>query len=249
MTAVKTLVRHGVTIAASVSCFDLYNIESQLPIVESSGVGLLHFDVVDGRFNDCFVLGLPTLVAIRRHTTLPIEVHLAVWEPERYFKQFAAAGADYIAVHYEAFDSSDRARRAFDAIRKLQVGPILALRAETAYEPSYLPLLKEVDWILKLTVHPGYSGQRMQPAAIDGMREVHRAIVANGLGAGLEADGNINIRTIPRVVQAGADILTGGTSGLFTADGDIAGNVRAMLAVARLHALAGSSREREDPHH
>ncbi len=212
------LKRKKITLAASVSCFNLYNIESQLPLVEEAGVDLLHFDVVDGRFNDCFILGAPTLAAIRPHTRLPIEVHLAVYEPQKFIRQFVEAGADYVAVHYEVMSEPEAV---FEQIRQAGAKPLLALRAETGVDEGLARLLPQVDWVVKLTVNPGYAGQSFQPATLDRIRELRRAAQEAGLDIGIVADGNINPRTIPAVVGAGADILVGGTSGLFLKDKSI----------------------------
>ncbi len=208
----RELERKKTTLAASVSCFNLYNLASQVPLLEEAGIDLLHFDVVDGRFNDCIILGTPTLQALRPHTTLPVEVHLGVYEPEKYIRQFADAGADYIAVHYEVLKEP---LKVFDEIIKAGAKPLLALRAETDVDEGIIKLLPYVDWIIKLTVNPGYSGQSFQPETVEKIRRLRSAIEGTGLNVGIEADGNINPRTIPTVVKAGADMLTGGTSGLF----------------------------------
>ena len=84
---------------------DLCNLKNSINEVEKAGVSFLHFDIVDGQFNNCFILGEPTLEAIRPIANIPIEVHLAVYNPEKYIKDFAKLGADYIAVHYEAMSN------------------------------------------------------------------------------------------------------------------------------------------------
>jgi ribulose-phosphate 3-epimerase len=218
-----------ITLAASVSCFNLYNVESQLPLVEEAGVELLHFDVVDGRFNDCFILGTPTLAAIHPHTRLPIAVHLAVYEPQKFISQFVEAGADYIAVHYEAMSEPEAV---FEQIREAGARPLLALRAETGVDEGLVRLLPQVDWVVKLTVNPGYAGQSLQPATLDKIRELRLAAQEADLDIGIAADGNINPRTIPAVVAAGADILVGGTSGLFLKDRSIKEAAALMLQAA-----------------
>ena len=90
--------KNNYVLGGSASCFDLFNLERQFAGIEEAPVDFVHFDVVDGRFNQCIILGLPTLQAIRPHTKLPIEVHLAVYEPELYIKQFVDAGADIVTI-------------------------------------------------------------------------------------------------------------------------------------------------------
>ncbi len=228
--------RQDIALSASVSCFDLYHIQSDMEQVNSSAVSFLHFDVVDGRFNECFILGTPTLAAIRPHTRLPIEAHLAVYEPIRFVDQYAACGADYIAVHAEA-DSKDGILECFEAIRRAGAEPVLALRAETEVEDDILTLARHVTWILKLTVDPGYAGQAIKPAAFESIRRLRSALTEEGLDIGIQADGNVNVQTIPQLVRAGADMLTGGTSGLFVRDSSVADNARCLLEAARQAAL------------
>lgn len=221
----RELKRNGTTIAASVSCFNLYNLESQVPLLEEAGVELLHFDVVDGRFNDCIILGTPTLQALRPHTSLPIEVHLGVYEPEKYIQQFVDAGADYIAVHYEVMK---KPLEIFEQIKKAGAKPLLALRAETEADAGIIELLPHIDWIIKLTVNPGYAGQPFKSETVEKIHRLRAAIKQAGFDTGIEADGCINPKTIPAVVQAGADMLTGGTSGLFQRHKTIQESVQEM---------------------
>ena len=223
--------RQGIALSASVSCFDLYNMQSDMEQVHRSAVSFLHFDVVDGRFNSCFILGTPTLAAIRPHTQLPIEVHLGVYEPIRFVEQYAACGADYISVHAEA-ETKEGLLRCFDAIRQAGAERVLALRAETEVSDDILMLARHVPWILKLTVDPGYAGQAIKPEAFASIRRLREALRREGLDIGIQADGNVNVLTIPELVRAGADMLTGGTSGLFLREATVADNALRMLEAA-----------------
>jgi len=213
-----TLNRKKITIGASVSCADLTNLARELRRIEQAGIDFIHYDVIDGRFNDTFILGVPTLRALRGLTGLPVEVHLAVFEPELYIEQFIEAGADYVAVHYEAADDVPSVLR---RIEGLGARPVLALRAETDVDEHLCSLLDDVDWVLKLSVDPGYSGQSFQENALDGIEKLRKEIDLRGLDTGLLADGNINPRTAGEVVRRGADMLVGGSSGLFLPDLDL----------------------------
>lgn len=202
----------AITIGASLSCADLYNLKSELKKLEDAKIDFIHYDVVDGRFNDTFILGVPTLRAIRPYTVLPIEVHLALFDPEKYIEQFLDAGADYIAVHYEAMNDP------FGIIKRiveLGANPVLALRAETKINKQIKSILPSVDWVLKLAVHPGYSGQSFQKSVLQDIKELRGIIKKLNVQTGIAVDGNINVRTIPQVVKAGGDILIGGSSGLY----------------------------------
>ena len=131
--------KNNYVLGGSASCFDLFNLERQFAGIEEAPVDFVHFDVVDGRFNQCIILGLPTLQAIRPHTKLPIEVHLAVYEPELYIKQFVDAGADIVTIHPEG---TKDVLKTFEYIRSLGAKPALAFRSETV--ATFLAVLELV---------------------------------------------------------------------------------------------------------
>lgn len=201
-----------IMVSASVSCMDLCRLGEAVKEAEQSDISFFHFDMVDGRFNKCFILSETLLEHMRKAADLPIEAHLAAYEPECYIDLYARAGADYIAVHYEAMEDPFKV---FEQIRKAGRKPVLAYKASTPPGGDFVQLAAEVPWILKLTVNPGFSGQKMQEGAIKHIRRMRELLDDAGLKTKIQADGNINQETIPKVVKAGADILTGGTSGLF----------------------------------
>lgn len=213
-------------ISASVSCMDLCNLGNQIKEVEQSDVSFFHFDVVDGRFNNCFILGESTLENMRPITALPIEVHLAVYEPDRYIKSFSEAGADYIAVHYEAMENP---QKTFDLIKNCGCEPVLAYKADTPPDNNFLSLAKECAWILKLTVNPGFSGQTIHTSSVSHIEQMNTLLNTAGISKHIQADGNINPNTIPMVYKAGATIFTGGTSGLFNKNKTISENTYDMI--------------------
>ena len=225
--------RHTVecSVSASVSCMDLCNLWQDMHTVEQSRVAFYHFDVVDGEFNHCMILGTPTLAAMRKKTALPIEVHLAAYRPERFVEQFIGEGADYIAVHYEAMEQPVKL---FEQIRKLGAVPVLAYRAETAPGDDFSELAKHVPWVLKLTVNPGFSGQKMQPVSLLHIAKMRQMILEAKLDTGIQADGNMNLATIPEAANAGANIYTGGTSGLFRGPKSVGENARNLLNCAEI---------------
>jgi ribulose-phosphate 3-epimerase len=201
-----------ILVGASLSCANLCELRTELKRLENAGIDYIHYDVIDGRFNDTFILGIPTLKAIRPHTKLPIEVHLAVYKPEKFIGQFIKAGADYIAFHYE---ETDKPQELCKRILALHARPILAFRVETDIDERVDLLLPMVDWVLKLTVNPGYSGQKFQKAAVSKIHQLKDRIKKCHVSTKIAADGNINENTIPEVVKAGGTMLVGGSSGLF----------------------------------
>ncbi|MDD3186276.1 MAG: ribulose-phosphate 3-epimerase [Anaerostipes sp.] len=216
-------------ISASVSCMDLLHLENQIKEIEESDISFFHYDVVDGRFNQCFILGDTLLEQMSKATKLPIEVHLAVYNPEEYIERFAKAGADYITVQYESLTDP---KRTFDMIRSFGCQPGICYKSTTAPQDDFVEIAKDVSWILKLTVNPGFSGQKIQSQSIEHIKEMKSLLFNAGLSTPIQADGNVNLETIPSLASAGASIFTGGTSGLFLKDNSIAVNVRDMLKKA-----------------
>lgn len=217
-------------ISASVSCMDLCNLEKAVHQVEASEVSFFHYDMVDGQFNQCFILAETMLAQMSQITTIPIEAHLAAFQPEKYINMYVKAGADYIAVHYEAMENP---KATFEKIRKAGAIPILAYKSTTAPGDDFVDLAKEVPWILKLTVEPGFAGQKMQSQAVEHIKMMRKAIDENQLNTKIQADGNMNENTIPMVTKAGADIITGGTSGLFLKGKSIKECCEHMLEVVK----------------
>lgn len=220
-----------IQVSGSLSCVDLLHLEEALDEINKSEIAFLHYDVVDGLFNSCFVFGDVILEKIRSHTQKPIEVHLAVEHIEPYIKPFIQAGADYLAIHYE---TTCNHKEIFKKIRELGAKPILAFRCETPVPEDFISLASEVEWILKLTVNPGFAGQKIQLPAIQHIQEMRKQLNEHGLTTRIQADGNINITTIPMIVDAGADILTGGSSGLFKTGKRIQDNLELMRKAAML---------------
>lgn len=218
-------------LGGSASCFDLFNLERQFEGIHDAPVDFVHFDVVDGRFNQCIILGLPTLQMMRPHTELPIEVHLAVYEPERYISQFVEAGADIVTIHPEG---TKNVMETFDYIRSLGAKPALAFRSETVVTEKLLPAMEQAEYIIKLTVDPGFSGQKIQPAAFEKMLAMRQMMDAHGIGTQIAADGNVNVNTIPTLVKNGAGMLIGGTSGLFLKGKTVRECAEAMLAAMKI---------------
>lgn len=201
-------------VSASLSCADLLNLGKAIEELNQSQIDFIHYDVVDGKFNQCFVLGDLLLEKIRPLTKLPIEVHLAVMEPEVYIEPFIKAGADYIAIHREVIHDASLLNK----IRELGAKPILTYRADTAPAKQDIELLRACDGVLKLTVNPGFSGQKFQMHTLDHIEQLRTLIDEYDLGIPIQADGNINTATVRLATRAGATIVTGGTSGLFLQD-------------------------------
>ena len=249
--------KNNYVLAGSASCFDLYELRAQLEQIHDAPVDVIHYDIVDGRFNQCLILGLPTLQNMRPHTQLPIEVHMAVYEPERYLKQFIDSGADLVSVHpegmkgvmegkYDMLHAFGEVKDVFAQIRSLGAEPALAFRSETLLDQAMvdtlspeerrdvLDVLEEAAYIVKLTVNPGFAGQQIQPAAFAKMKALRDLLDANGIETKIAADGNVHAGTIPTLVEHGAGMFIGGTSGLFLRGKTVRECAQVMLAAAGL---------------
>lgn len=208
---------------ASVSCMHLGHIEKSIQELNSSDINGLHYDVVDGIFNDCFIFGDKILQVIHEHTKLPILVHLACENPFPYLKPMIRNGANEIAIHYEAdVDCIE----ALNSIKELGACAVLAFKCDTAPPEDFLSLAKAADKILKLTVNPGYAGQTIHLDALEHVRQMRELLNQAKIYRRIEVDGNINQATIKRCIEAGADTFTLGSSGLFLQEDTLQHNLK-----------------------
>ena len=219
-----------VKINGSLSCIDLLNIKKSIEEINCSKIDGLHYDVVDGLFNECFVFGDLILEKIRPLTSKPIAVHLVCKNVDPYIKPMIKAGADYLCIHYE---SDCNHAKVFSQIRELGAKPVLAFRSDTDVPDDFEKMASQVEWILKLTVNPGFARQHIQEKTLLHIYNMKKRLELANISIAIEADGNMNESTIPKVVQAGATILTGGTSGLFNDKGSVNENYEKMKEACR----------------
>lgn len=219
---------------ASLSCMDLGHIEASLDRIHHANIHSLHYDMVDGIFNECFIFGDQMLQVFRQYTDLKITVHLACKNPERYLKPIIHNGADYIAVHYEA---DVNILDLFANIRELGAKPVLAFCCDTEVPEDFIQLATQAEWILKLTVFPGFSGQSFHKEALRHIQDMHQQLAMAQLDRIIEVDGNIHAGTIATCASAGATMFTVGTSGLFTSKHSLDENIEILTQV--IHTRGG----------
>ncbi len=195
-------------LAPSILTADLGHLTDEIHRAESAGVDYIHLDVMDGRFVPNISIGLPIISAVREATTLPLDVHLMIVEPERYITQFARAGADILTVHLEA---CPHVHRTLQQIREAGCQAGLAINPGTPVDALEF-LAEMVDLVLVMSVNPGFGGQSFIPTVLPKLMRVRRIFETAGTNAQIEIDGGIKPENAREVWDAGADILVAGSA-------------------------------------
>ena len=218
-----------VEIAPSILAANFACLGDEIRAVEKGGATLLHMDVMDGHFVPNLTIGVPVVRSLRKATRLTLDVHLMIENPDRYVEAFAEAGADMISVHQEATPHLDRV---LGRIREMgrEVGVVInpATPVSTLSE-----VLDKVDYVLVMSVNPGFGGQKFIPETVGKIRQLKELRARYNDGFRIEVDGGIGPENVSEVVRAGAELLVAGTSIFHTPD--------AAEAVRRLKHLASEA--------
>ena len=213
-------------LAPSILAADLSRLGEELRAVERGGASLAHVDVMDGRFVPNISLGPVIVEAVRRSCSLPPDVHLMIENAERYLDVFVDAGAASLSVHVEALP---HLQRAVARLRERGVRPGVAINPSTALS-SLEEILPELDFVLVMSVNPGFAGQKFLPPVLDKIRRLHRLIAERGLPVKIQVDGGVHRGNIRSVVDAGVDIVVAGAAAF--ADGDPEAATRGLIEAA-----------------
>jgi ribulose-phosphate 3-epimerase len=225
-----------VQIAPSILSADFASLGAAVAAAERGGADLIHVDVMDGHFVPNITIGPSVVRSLKRVATVPLDVHLMISEPDRYIEAFAEAGAAMISVHVEVLP---HLHRTVHAIKALGAKSGVVLNPSTPVS-ALEQIAADVDFVLVMSVNPGFGGQTFIPRSESKVREVRASLDrAGNTAAPIEIDGGIDTRTAPRVVAAGARILVAGSAIFHSADPERATR---ELKAAAAGALADAGR-------
>ena len=195
-------------IAPSILAADFARLGEEVQAVAQAGADWIHLDVMDGHFVPNISFGPAVVQALRKHTSIPFDVHLMIAPVDPYLEAFAQAGADQILIHIEA---GPHTHRSLQLIRQLGAKPGIVLCPATPAE-AIAEVMDLVDVILVMTVNPGFGGQKFLSSQLPKITRLREMITHSGRDIRLAVDGGIDAKTAPLAIQAGADVLIAGSA-------------------------------------
>jgi len=195
-------------IAPSILSADFARLGEEVKAVEAGGAAMIHIDVMDGHFVPNITIGPAVTAALRNVTKLPLDCHLMIDEPDRYVDDFIEAGADMISVHVEA---ARHLHRTLSRIQELGAKAGVVLNPSTPLS-ALVEVLDLVDFVLLMSVNPGFGGQKMIPSVLEKARALRHRIDGGGLGTLIQLDGGLTTENLELVAASGVDIIVAGSS-------------------------------------
>jgi ribulose-phosphate 3-epimerase len=215
-----------IELAPSILSADFAHLAEQVEAAAQGGGSVIHVDVMDGHFVPNITIGPPVVRSLRKTTSLPLDCHLMIENPDLYIPDFAAAGANWISVHQEACRHLDRT---LHLIRDHGVRAGVVINPATPVE-MLSEVLDIIDYVLVMSVNPGFGGQKFIPGALHKIRKLAELRERRGLSYRIEIDGGVALDTVVEVVRAGAEILVAGNA--VFGKGDPTNNARQLLKAA-----------------
>ncbi len=195
-----------IQIAPSILSADFARLGEEIKAVEEAGADIIHVDVMDGHFVPNITIGPPVVASIRKITNLPLDCHLMIEYPEKYIESFASAGANWISVHVEVCNLP----KILPEIRKLGCKAGAVINPPTPIERIY-PFVEHSDFILIMTVNPGFGGQKYIESCTKKIADLKEYIDKNGFSVPIQVDGGIKVENVSTVINAGANIIVAGS--------------------------------------
>jgi ribulose-phosphate 3-epimerase len=215
-----------IELAPSILSADFARLGEQVRSAGEGGGSVIHVDIMDGHFVPNLTLGPPVVRSLRQVTKLPLDCHLMIENPDQYIPDFTDAGASWISVHYEACRHLNRTLqliKSHGCLAGVVINPATPVDALSE-------VLDMVDYVLVMSVNPGFGGQRFIPSTLHKMRKLAEIRGERGLGYRIEVDGGVSLETVAEVVQAGAEILVAGNA--VFGKGDPSKNAQGLLRAA-----------------
>ena len=226
----------SVLLAPSILSADFSALGDAVAAVQRGGADLIHVDVMDGHFVPNITIGVPVVKSLKRIARVPLDVHLMIEEPDRYIDAFADAGAAMISVHAEVLPHMHRTVHAIKA-RGVKAGVVINPATPAA---ALGEIAADVDYVLVMSVNPGFGGQTFIPRSDAKVRAVRALLDAAGNDALVEIDGGIDLHTVARVVAAGARMIGAGSAIFNTPDPERAARELKAAALAAVPPIAVS---------
>ena len=216
-----------IKISPSILSADFGQLGKEIKRLEEAGADLIHVDVMDGHFVPNLTIGPPVIKALRKHTTLPFDVHLMISPVHKYIKEYSDAGADIITIHPEATEDLVSSINLIKNFNK-KIG--VSLNPNTSID-IIKNVLKSIDLVLIMSVYPGFGGQKFIPDVVKKIRDLNKIKTKENLNFDIEVDGGINFENSKLVIEAGANILVSGTTIFKNNNGDMKKNIEQLRSI------------------